>query len=550
MSASSIWSTPPANYRELSQQYQRQHAEAIAAGDYVPFVWPYRSFGPFLLILYLLLPPTKSLLVHYARYPVFASVVYLSVATVRESRAAVLGSYGVGLLDAWAILWAATLIIFHDARTEFKRIEKVEGKESKKGNEGGSSSSRDGNIHNSGADAQPLRARQMNGSLSRGISDDSLPQGSNDASSNGPPAYIWQSLPSPLLTRLNWTADLVSNFRGTGWNFQISSIPSPPSAIIHELQKTPPPSPAPPLTSQPISPTGNIRYPTPRSLLLHKLTTLLLGYLALDTLKVLMMADPYFWGLVTAPPPSYLPSPTLTRIYRLLLSLAGVYTPLQTLFATGPLLFVGLLGPTHLGLRAAAWQYPDTYGSYSMVFRKGLAGWWGGWWHQTFRFAFEAPAQWIEAKLGWEKRSLRGKVLGLLVAFGCSGCLHATGSFTQLGTTQPLLGPFRFFALQPLGIAVQMVGAACLKRVGVRDKLHPWVRGCGNFVLVHVWFYYTAPFLVDDFARGGLWLFEPVPVSLWRGLGWGLEGEGWWCWHGPFVTWWWGERWWQSGLAL
>jgi len=61
--------------------------------------------------------------------------------------------------------------------------------------------------------------------------------------------------------------------------------------------------------------------------------------------------------------------------------------------------------------------------------------------------------------------------------------------------------------------------------------------------------YFTAPLLVDDFARGGIWLFEPVPFSLFRGLGLGSEGDGWWCCGGGLVEWRSGEGWWDTGIA-
>ena len=190
------------------------------------------------------------------------------------------------------------------------------------------------------------------------------------------------------------------------------------------------------------------------------------------------------------------------------------------------------------------------YGSYSMVLRKGLAGWWGGWWHQTFRFAFEAPTTWALQKLGWEKRSFRGKALSMILAFTLSGSLHACGSYSLWPETNPLRGPFAFFVLQPVGVGLQMGFSTLLKRAGVTDRVPMWVRGVGNFAYVHFWFYHVAPLLTDDFARGGIWLMEPVPVSVLRGFGLGLEGEGWWCWHWPLVGWHTGERWWQSGIAF
>ena len=84
---------------------------------------------------------------------------------------------------------------------------------------------------------------------------------------------------------------------------------------------------------------------------------------------------------------------------------------------------------------------------------------------------------------------------------------------------------------------------------GVMQRIPKVVRRAANLGIVTVWLYFTSPLLVDDFARGGIWLFEPVPISLWRGLGFGPEGEGWWCWYGGLLKWRSGGAWWDSGIA-
>lgn len=542
------WSTPPATYRVLVTLYEKQYNDSIARGEFEPYVWPYRSFGVYLALAYLLLPPTQSRAVFYARYPVFAFLIYWSLKAARECRSATVAvGYGIGLLDAWSILWIASLIIFNDARGEFRRIEYAERVEGADDTSGEATRQEGDPAPGSSLDEKGLRYRRPNGSVPHSEPDTRSPATVTESAAS-PRTYAWQPLPRSFPQRLNWVCDLVSNLRGLGWSHRVASVPSPPPSVLKSLHPSPKPTPA-------TLPIGISRYPTARAAVRNNLITLCFGYLALDAIKVTMLADPYFWGLTSSPPPSYLPtlitsSPVLTRTYRLILSLAGAYAALQFIFALAAPFFIGILGPRYLGLRAEPWQYPDHYGSYSTVFRKGLAGWWGAWWHQTFRFAFEAPQKWMVRTLGWDERGMKAKMLGLVVAFTCSGCLHAAGSSTIWPPTRPLRGPFTFFVLQPVGIVVQMGATVALKRMGIRDRLPGWARGVGNFVAVHVWFYYTAPFLTDDFARGGIWLFEPIPVSLLRGMGWGLEGEGWWCWKGKRVGWYSGRRWWQSGVAF
>lgn len=192
----------------------------------------------------------------------------------------------------------------------------------------------------------------------------------------------------------------------------------------------------------------------------------------------------------------------------------------------------------------------DMFGSYRAVFDKGLAGWWGGWWHQTFRFAFEAPTMRLLEATGIEKRSTLGRAFGLFIAFFLSGCLHACGSYTQQGDTRPILGPMRFFLLQACGIIAQTLATQGLKRIGVIDRCPKLICQLGNFVLVHVWLYYTAPLLVDDFAKGGVWLFEPIPLSPLRGLGFGAPDDRFFAWWNGLFWWRSGKHWWDTGIAL
>ena len=67
-------------------------------------------------------------------------------------------------------------------------------------------------------------------------------------------------------------------------------------------------------------------------------------------------------------------------------------------------------------------------------------------------------------------------------------------------------------------------------------------------IVAFTWLWWTFSPLADDFARGGLWLLEPLPVSPLRGL---LFGSGeLWRWYGPYIGWYTGQEWWESGLSF
>ncbi len=556
-----MWTSDPPTYRALLNQYQIQYDNAISSGEVSPFLYPQNTFNVAVLLLYLLIPTTRPRLRHYARYPAFALIAYFSITTIKNCRSmfCALG-FGVGLLTAWGMLWAATLILVNDAPTEFKRIEKrkqpVKEHEARQDRTNGYAK---GAVSSAvDLDKESLSLRQFLDQGGHAGSEGGSGQG-NKASAEahaiertGP--FAWQHYPlDSFIDRLDWVIDIVTNFRGMGWNWRISGLPAPPSWVQKQLQQIEGSPPSNFNTHK--APNGTRRYHDLNSLLKAKAITFITGYLVLDACKVVMMLDPYFWGLMDRIPPTYLPqlirtSPVLLRTYRLLISLCGIHTALQTIFASGPLLLAGILGPKLIGVRAEPWMFPDTYGSFTNVLDKGLSGWWSSWWHQTFRFAFAEPSRWAVEKLGWDKRTLKAKALQLFVAFALSGMLHGCGSYTQLPTTRPLRGPFLFFFSQPVGIIFQMVMSQALKKTGILDKIPRRIRQAVNFVYVHVWFYYMGPLLTDDFSKGGVWLFEPVPVSLIRGLGFGLEGEGWWCWGGRIARWHRGERWWQSGIAI
>ena len=511
------------SHYDVLRQFQERLDEGLASGDYKPFIWPYRAFGPNLLILYLLLPPTKSKIVYYARYPLFALIIYLSVDSILSCKSSMVTvGYGIGLLNAWAVLWSASLIIWNDARGDFRRIEEYD--------------DADGSLPDDQAEGATTGAEKMvDGDLKvrrvDGEAKDSLgfPQGDKGSDSSKGKVYVWKSLPRTFQHRLDWVCDLVSNFRGVRWNYQISGLPPPPSHIQSSL-------------GDPSLPSADARSHLTRSDLIRRdLPNFLLCLIALDVLKTVTLQDPYFWGL---PPstPSPFPYPQLSRIS---LSLALVYTSLLVIFLLAPLVFGVVLGPNNLGQHAWPWLYPSFFGPPSHVYRKGIAGFWGQWWHQLFRYAFEQAGEFAGRMTGWDKNSREGTLLRAVVAFACSGALHACASYTTLGHTRPIYGSFGFFMLQPVGIIAQRAVSGWMKSGGLRARIPAWLRGTGNLVVVAVWCYVVGPIIADEFAATGIWLYEPLPISPIRAF----RGDGFWRWGGRWVSWYSADRWWRSGLA-
>lgn len=516
----------PRTYQDVLYNYRLSFDKA----DYQPFVWPYRAIGPYLLILYLLLPPIKNRFIYFLRYPLFAAIIYLSSEAISECRSPMVTiGYGIGLLNAWAIVWSAALIIFNDARADFKRIEGHR----KQGDAKWKARSVDNTNRKAIASARELtlktailRAGHFQESSTRKRKETN--EADNDIQ------YVWQAIPSNFLHRLDWVSDLVASFRGPGWSYQISGLAPPPPHIQASLADP---------ALKPPTPSSNL---TRADLLRHNLPYFLLVVIIMDGLKSVMMQDPYFWSLGPEVP-SPLPYPRLSRT---LLSATMTFFSLQGIFLLAPLGLGVLLGPELLGEQAWPWKYTPFYGSLREISKHGLAGVWGRWWHQLFRFGFEQGGEFAARTLGgdskgWGKKGQKGLLLRVVVAFTLSGTLHACASYTSMLPTRPL-NAFTFFAIQPVGLLGQKAIADWMKRNGWREKIPNWIREVGNVVFVFVWFYFTGPIIADDFAGCGIWLYEPVPFSIFRGM----SGQGWWFWGGTWVRWHTAQPWWKSGLAF
>ncbi|MCJ1462353.1 hypothetical protein MMC07_000953 [Pseudocyphellaria aurata] len=532
---------PRPNHTEALAQFATDYAAFVtsSAGNVTPYVYPYRLFGPLLLILYLLIPPTTSKLVFYVRYPLFAFISYLATQAFFECRSnGPASGYLIGLSCAWSTLWGATLVIFSDARSDFKRIERRT--RSRGEDDGGADHGREGAVA-SGRDGDEKQARRrrddQNGILSSTPKAHSSPPADLQQITprNGPLAddstyYVWQGLPPTFLHRLGWVLDLVSNFRGLGWNYQNASLPPPPSHILSTLRPPFPHNPLPPANA-----------PTRASFIRSTLIAIPVHYLMCDAGKYLILHDPYFFAYPAPSSSSPYPFPTFTRPA---ISVFVTYVALSTLFCASQTVH-GVLGPSVLGFHADPIPYYAYFGSLSHTATKGIGGLWALSWHQMFRFAFDSAGDFIAKPLGagWRRKTAKGGILRLFTAFVLSGFLHAAGSYTNISNTRPL-SPFLFFAVQPFGILAQRLFSWYLRRSGWRDRLPLWSRRAGNLACVVAWAYATGFLVSDDFARARVWLFEPMPYSLWRGK---------WVWHDILGTWYDGggtARWWERGYAL
>jgi hypothetical protein len=569
---------PAPTHHEVMARYEEAFAARVAAGVVRPLVIPHFFFGMALLFAYLCIPHTKSPIIYAARWPVVVTILSFQLSLLAKTSS---GNVGVAALSGGAssivVLLTLTWLVWCKPQFDAKRVQRrrkrkvaVETKDSikpplreKQGHDpagyrpqGEVYTTTVRNIHVLIAEAmedEGLRQRQLgNGELNKGAAPEDMPSVETDfeeANSLNSSAgeqdefeYYWESYPDNLLDRIPWLVDLFLNTRGIGWNWAIPTIPDLPDSIKEQLGE--------PITHPPKK-VGNRSFTSTRALLRYRLPQLLICYMVFDAIKTLQMKDPYFiFGPNTYDLPPHLANlaPFWLFCYRYLFCcIIGFVVPLQFAFVLQDIA-MALLGPGVLGVAAEPWHMPTTWGTLNCILHGGMAGFWGKLWHQRLRFIFSAPSTYLIDHGYMAAGSAVAKWTSLLLAFAISGFIHAAISIGQFQPTEPWR-MFSFFLLQAMGIALQT--AVCEALHPAITKLPRWLRDLGNFGVVFVWAVVTGPIFADDVAKGGSWLNEPVPISPLRGLGLGIEGDGWWCWSGYIRGGWHqGKHWWESGYSI
>ncbi|KAJ5619034.1 hypothetical protein N7510_003018 [Penicillium lagena] len=551
---------PQGPYWEIVQDYEHKLDALLEKGIYKP-VFLYHA------VLFNILPWAGLVIprrIQYARPLIFALCLALA-ADIFSSRRALLGANGymIGLMTAWWLVWSTTLFVFSDLEHDFQRIERwsVADGQSLGSTECVSLTKVDSNPEDE-QDCLLLEKEEYAHDQSNGGA--VVRQTSQDPNATAIAAsarqidhFHWQSYPRNPGHRIEWCAGLLFNLRGPEWNWRAPHLGPLPRSVHAQLH--------PGFGSSRLKASDDTTYTTAKQRLQNAFLTCLKAYILLDILKVLMMRDPYFRG--TAPPDSPPPfpfhhfalHPLLTRFYHLAFSCTGVFVALNFVTSFNPLIFLGLslaFPNASQALTAAPldapWLYGDTFGPFlSPILDHGLAGCWGRWWHQLFRHGFTATANWVISHLPehWASHVQIRRITHVVVAFSLSGFVHACGSYTQLTDTRPLAGPMLFFCMQSVAVMAEYVFKTSILPKLPLHAAPRSLKRAANATFVFCWLFFSGAFIADDFARGGLWLMEPVPVSPLRGLGL-ANGEGWWCWGRPWFRYWSDGSYWGSGVRV
>lgn len=450
--------TPPdlaTTYREL---YRARFHANVQAGTTTPFVLPLHLLVYWVVpTLYLAIPHKNRPWLYRARWLVLALVCAFNwYMTKHVASLNFASSYGVGLLAAWSTIWAFNLLVWTRPQWDAKRVERrrVTARPSDSiAPESGLNGSADvaktkGVLTNESGKVNGVRKREAHAKkcavapesmkytearieekfLAKGIDalngcdenlrfDQTKVLELSELTQEQEYEYYWQEYPvdASFWTRLNWAFDIVSSFRLTGkcnaivmmklnmnisyaklypgWNWAPSCLPPyepPPKIGPYQL----------PLEyGSHRSKQGYGRTLSRRKFILSRwFFHFIPSYLIVDLCATLMTTDPYF--LVgpehNYPLPTHLASlpPVLLSLQRTMLAFIGIFFAIQYAWSAGALC-LAIYCPPILGFRAHPWHLPSLTGSFMEVMDRGLPGFWGTWWHQTFRVGFSAPTKWL-----------------------------------------------------------------------------------------------------------------------------------------------------------
>ncbi|KFY25105.1 hypothetical protein V493_04847 [Pseudogymnoascus sp. VKM F-4281 (FW-2241)] len=529
---------------ETLEYLRLQYNNAISLGVKRPLLFPQVLLSLTLLAAFLLIDHRRSRFLYELRWVVWLAIISVEVSNIRHRISVEPAlSYVSGVASTWLIVWSTMWLIFEHPQFTAKRIERRR-KEPQNGVQAGSGDmaqqSSETTGHKMNGNGHSLK-RHNGHAAAQPTADKNLAE---TKISNGEWEYYWQPYPEAFGERLSWVLDLIFSFRGRGWNFSISTNPGFPADVAASLGETISES------NKSLTSRAGIKcFRTRKELARYVIPWFILSYLIMDLCKFQIIHDPFFrTGDESLPPPAYLESlpPFLITLIRRNIIIIALVAAIQLHALLVPTVASLLLGPSILGIRGEPWMYVTTSGHPSIILDKGLAGFWGSWWHQVFRAGFTAPTYYLIRK-GWLRRnSTASQLVCITIAFVLSGSMHATGSLVQVLPTHPER-QLAFFLLQIVAVTVQTSFYAVMRPL--IEKLPLWVRRTGNGVSAYLWLYVTGPLFTNDMSVGGSWMYEPVMVSPLRWMGLGPKGYGWWTWAHVNIGWYSGKHWWESGIG-
>ncbi|KAG6001438.1 hypothetical protein E4U21_004327 [Claviceps maximensis] len=542
----------------LRATYRETFLQALENGAAKPFLIPYSLLGTHIIpMLWLTIPHVSRPWVYQTRWIVLVFSVAFNLHVLRvASSTSFFVAYSAGLMAAMGIMQTLDLLVWKRPQFEAARVIQIITPQSKvKAAAEAEMRLTDTTWQNGGTANGHTAPTGQSLKLRKSVANVPLDNVARSETTTGDDIeYEWQTFPAeaPFLDRLGWVMDLMMSLRGAGWNFSITSIPRPTiPSVIHDKAKVHASS----IPCQ--TPSGYTRPVTEGGLLRTRLISAAIACIIIDMFYLQTTVDSFY---MVGPNNELEISP-----------LHGHKAPFRLLLLRQSWILVGVVSTiiysaslwtvmqyyiykTFFPSRAILWAHPSVFGNFSEVLDRGLAGWWGSWWHQTFRSLFLAPSVYLLKKGYLKKGTVAADLFGLFISFFQSGLLHAAGSYTSIPRSRPM-NEFWFFMLQCVGIIIQQYLSLALRYVA--PGMPRMLRRCGNVLFCLSWLSITAPLFIDDLSACGLWLHEAVPISIFRllrlghVLSFGRADNTWWRWDKEyFLKFYEAKHWWEVGFAL
>ncbi|RKF79363.1 hypothetical protein GcC1_047029, partial [Golovinomyces cichoracearum] len=305
---------PAPSPREVYEVYCKIFEQRVSEGTIRNIVFPYSFF---------------------ARWPLTFSITWFEWRSIWKTSGVGLGlGYPAGLLSALVIMMSWTWLVFKRPQWDAKRIQKIQVKHTI-------------DIKNTGQLAMKSPAeekiREQKSTKNPSIQVSQIDSNKISVKDKNDIKYYWQSYPENLVDRISWVSDLIFNCRGPGWNWAISSLPSPPLEVLSKLEGS---SPGKELSDASLN--ENKYFTSRRGLLFSRLSSYFLNLIILNVLEKIMAKDPYFlFGPTSYALPPHLKAlpPSILQLYRLSLTATAILTGINNAFAQVVIIFSFLLGP-------------------------------------------------------------------------------------------------------------------------------------------------------------------------------------------------------------
>ena len=320
--------------------------------------------------------------------------------------------------------------------------------------------------------------------------------------------------PEDLRRRVSWILTLLVSLRLTGWEIGETS----------HNRTQPPPT---------LSRVDFLRIAGPM---------VFYDYLIMDFTSSYTQIDPYFNTSnlsVDTPIPVFAEcSPFLLVMLRLLpprlvrssVLAAQAYAMVTFMFFLPTIPAIGLNAIEILPDEWSPHTWPVFFGQFSNVWKRGLRGLWGSWWHSMNRQITATPGHELAVAIGLPAKSSLAFAMLTVSAFFFSGVIHMglippepKSELMTANMMRLIVGAF--FWLQVPAFAVEI--AVAKMTAAFIPTARVW-RLTRLLVLMWVacWMCLTLPLLALPFREIGYWHYYAVPVSLLRGV----AGKGWITW--------------------